>query len=285
MLVHFCAMIFPAFDPVALQLGPLAIRWYGISYLLGFLAFWWLGRLRARRPDTAVNVVQVDDLLFYGALGVIVGGRLGYTLFYNFGTWLDDPLSLLRVWEGGMSFHGGFLGVLVAMWLYGRKIGQPFFALTDFVAVLTPLGLLSGRIGNFINGELWGKPTDLPWGMQVPCSSHWDLCSRKLGLADGTALTPPLHPSMLYEAVLEGIVLFTVLWLFTRRPRPTMAASGLFLAGYGGFRFLVEFVRMPDSHIGYLAFDWLTMGQVLSAPMVVLGLVLVALAYRRNPAS
>jgi phosphatidylglycerol:prolipoprotein diacylglycerol transferase len=229
-----------------------------------------------------VQPLQVDDLLFYCALGVIVGGRLGYALFYDAGAWLDDPLRLLRVWEGGMSFHGGFLGVLVALWLYGRRTGAGFWRLADFVAPLVPLGLFAGRIGNFINGELWGAPADVPWAMQVACASNPVLCLDKLGLAAGTLLTPPLHPSQLYQALLEGLVLFVVLWWFSRRPRPAMVVSGVFLLGYGLARFVVEFVRLPDAHIGYLAGGWLTMGQVLSAPMIVIGTLLVIHGYTRK---
>lgn len=278
-------MQYPQFDPVILELGPLAIRWYGVMYLLGFAAAWWLGRRRAATGHAVITPLQMDDLLFYAALGVILGGRVGYILFYGFDAWLADPLRILRVWEGGMSFHGGFLGVLLAIAWYARRTGKAFFDLTDFIAPLVPLGLMAGRIGNFINGELWGAPSSLPWAMQVPCASNPVLCFDKLHLAPGTLMTPPLHPSQLYQALLEGLVLFAVLWWFSARPRPRMAVSGLFLLGYGMFRFVVEFVRMPDAHIGYLAFDWLTMGQVLSAPMVIAGVVLLALAYRdRSPA-
>ena len=272
-------MVYPDFDPVALQLGPVAIRWYGLMYLVGFAAAWWLGRRRARRVDSPVDVAQFDDLLFYAALGVILGGRIGYTLFYDFSNWLADPLQILRIWEGGMSFHGGLLGVLLAVALYARRIGRRFFFLTDFIAPLVPLGLFTGRLGNFINGELWGAPSDVPWAMQVPCVSHPGLCWDKLALAPGSLLSPPLHPTQLYEVALEGIALFAILWWFSARPRPTMAVSGLFLIGYGLFRFLVEFVRMPDAHLGYLAFGWVTMGQLLSAPMLLAGGVLIYLAY------
>lgn len=275
-------MIFPHFDPVVLNLGPVAVRWYGLMYLAGFALAWWLGRQRARHTDSAITPQQMDDLLFYAALGVILGGRIGYVLFYNAEGLFADSLRLFRLWEGGMSFHGGFLGVLLAMWLYGRRIGQRFFALTDFIAPLVPLGLMVGRIGNFINGELWGAPSSLPWAMQVSCSQNPGLCFDKLQLAQGTLLTPPLHPSQLYQAALEGLLLFVLLWLFSTRPRPVMAVSGLFLVGYGAFRFLVEFVRLPDAHIGYLAADWVTMGQLLSAPMVLLGLLLLLLAYRQG---
>ena len=276
-------MIYPQPDPVALQLGPLQVHWYGLMYLVGLGGGWALARWRVRRrPDLRWSAEQVDDLLFYCALGVVVGGRLGYLLFYDFGTWLHDPLRLFRVWEGGMSFHGGFLGVLTAMWLYGRRHGRRFFELTDFIAPFVPLGLLAGRLGNFINGELWGKPTDLPWGMQVPCSRFASLCYQKLGLPPGTAWTPPLHPSQLYEALGEGLLLFLLLWWYSSRPRPRMAVSALFLIGYGLARFLVEFVRMPDVQIGYLAWGWLTMGQLLSLPMILAGLVLMWLAYHRR---
>ena len=209
------------------------------------------------------------------------GGRLGYILFYGAAGWLADPLRLFRVWEGGMSFHGGFLGVLVAMLLYGRRQGRRFFELTDFIAPLVPLGLLSGRIGNFVNGELWGGPGSVPWAMQVRCDRFAALCFDKLGLPPGSVLTPPLHPSQLYEALLEGVVLFAILWWYSARPRPRMAVSALFLLGYGCFRFAVEFVRMPDIQLGYLAFGWLTMGQLLSAPMILAGAVLLWLAYRK----
>lgn len=255
---------YPDIDPVVFEIGPIAVHWYGVMYLVGFVAGWWLGRLRARRPDSPVAPAQMDDLLFYCALGVVLGGRLGYVFFYNLPAFLADPLMLFRVWEGGMAFHGGLLGVLVAMWWYARRHGVAAFALVDFVAPLVPIGLGAGRIGNFINGELWGRVSDVPWAMVFPGA--------------GPA---PRHPSQLYEFLLEGVVLFAVVWLFSRRPRPTMAVSGVFALGYGVARFLVEFVRQPDAHIGYLAFGWLTMGQLLSLPLVAVGLVLLGLAYRR----
>ena len=257
---------YPDFDPVAFRFGPLKVHWYGIMYLVGFAAAWWLGKVRAKRPDSGWNPAEIGDLIFYAALGVVLGGRLGYTFFYGFDNFLANPLSIFRIWEGGMSFHGGLLGVLVAMWLYGRKTGRGFFQVTDFIAPLVPVGLGAGRIGNFINGELWGKPTDLPWGMVFPGAG--DL---------------PRHPSMLYEALLEGLVLFVILWWFSVKPRPVRAVSGLFLLCYGLFRFAVEFVRLPDAHIGYIAFGWLTQGQLLSLPMILLGALLLFLAYRSHP--
>lgn len=276
-------MQYPGFDPIALQLGPVAIRWYGLMYLIGFGAAWFLLRRRAARPDAAVSPGQVDDLLFYGAVGVILGGRLGYMLFYNFTRVLDDPLSLLRIWEGGMSFHGGFLGVALATWLFARKVGCGWWRLNDFVAPMACLGLGAGRIGNFINGELWGRPGAVPWAMQVDCTDarFYDLCFAQLKLPAGTQWTPALHPSPLYEAALEGFVLFAVLWVFSARPRPTGAVTGLFLLGYGLSRAGVEMVRLPDSHIDYLAFGWVTMGHVLTLPMIIGGVLLLWLAYRR----
>lgn len=259
--------MYPTIDPIAVQIGPLQVHWYGLMYLIGFLGAWWLGRLRAARADSGFTVLQISDVLFYGAMGVVLGGRIGYVLFYDLPNFLRDPLLLFKIWQGGMSFHGGMLGVFVAMWLYGRQINKGFFTVTDFIAPLVPVGLCTGRIGNFINGELWGKHTDLPWGMVFPFVDNL-----------------PRHPSMLYEAILEGPALFALLWLYSSRPRPTMAVSGLFLIGYGCFRFLVEFVRQPDAQLGYLALDWLTMGQVLSAPMIVAGVVLTGLARNKSPA-
>jgi phosphatidylglycerol:prolipoprotein diacylglycerol transferase len=270
---------YPSIDPVALSLGPFQVRWYGLMYLVGFVAAWWLARGRLARLGDGADERWFDDLLFYCVLGVILGGRLGYMLFYQGGEWLSDPLSALRIWEGGMSFHGGLLGVLSAVWLFARRRGWAFFRITDFIAPLVPIGLGAVRIGNFINGELWGRVTRVPWGMQLSCARFPEHCA---GLAPGAPLSPPLHPSQLYEAALEGLVLFVILWLYSRRPRPTMAVSGLFLACYGAFRILVEFVRQPDAQLGFLAFDWLTMGQLLSLPMLAGGLLLLALAYRRS---
>jgi phosphatidylglycerol:prolipoprotein diacylglycerol transferase len=256
-------LMYPEIDPIALQLGPLAVRWYGLMYAVGFLGSWALGRHYAKRPWAPVKPNEMDDLILYLALGAVLGGRIGYMLFYGYGQLAQNPLTIFKIWQGGMSFHGGFLGVLAASALFAYRRGIRYLALTDFIAPLVPIGLAAGRLGNFINGELWGKPTDLPWGMVYP----------PLGME-------PRHPSMLYEMFLEGLVLFVVLNLFARRPRPLGALSALFLIGYGSFRFLVEFVRLPDEHIGYLAWDWLTMGQALSLPMVLLGLVLLAYGYR-----
>jgi phosphatidylglycerol:prolipoprotein diacylglycerol transferase len=277
-------LIYPEIDPVIVSIFGLKIRWYGMMYVLGFLGGWWLARRRSRQAWWQLNEQQVDDLVFYVMLGVILGGRVGYTLFYGWGNIAADPLYLFKIWEGGMSFHGGLAGVLIAMWLYGRKLGRTMWFMTDFVAPFVPLGLGLGRIGNFINGELWGHPAEgVPWAMRVTCDgtpARIELCQQKLGLAPDVAMTPPLHPSMLYEAVLEGLVLFLILWWFSSKQRPYMAISGLFLIFYGLFRFAVEFYRVPDSHLGYLVADWVTMGQVLSAPMVIIGAVLLYLAYR-----
>ncbi|MCP4288790.1 MAG: prolipoprotein diacylglyceryl transferase [Gammaproteobacteria bacterium] len=277
-------LTYPSINPEAISIGPLSVHWYGVMYLVGFTGGWWLARWRAARPGSGWTRKQVDDLLFYVVLGVILGGRIGYTFFYGIDYLLVDPLSLFRIWEGGMSFHGGLLGVLIAMWLYARHLSRPFFQMTDFLAPLIPVGLGTGRLGNFINGELWGAPGDVPWAMRVSCERFFALCQDKLQLPSAAQFTPPLHPTQLYESLLEGVALFVLLWLFSSRPRPLMAVSGMFLAGYGVFRFGVEFLRLPDAHIGYLAFDWFTMGQLLTLPMLAGGLLLLFLAYR-NPRS
>jgi phosphatidylglycerol---prolipoprotein diacylglyceryl transferase len=252
-------------DPVALSLGPLHVRWYGLMYLVGFVTAWWLARRRAARPGSTWTPTEVDDLIFYCALGTILGGRLGWMLFYGTERIFADPLSVLRVWEGGMSFHGGLVGVLLALALFASRRGKSLVDVFDFTAPLPAIGFGAGRICNFINGELWGKPTDVPWAVVV----------------DGV----PLHPSQLYEAGLEGLVLFVILWWFTATPRPRWAPSGLFLLCYGVFRFAVEFVRVPDANRGYLLLDWVTMGQLLSLPMIIAGLWMLAVAYRRNQPS
>ena len=249
MLVH------PQFDPVAIHLGPFGIHWYGLMYLAGFLIFLQLGRWQiANRAWQAWSPKMLDDALFYGALGVVLGGRMGYVLFYQFGHFIQHPLEILMVWKGGMSFHGGFLGVLVAMALFARQRGLTFFAITDFIAPLVPPGLAAGRMGNFINGELWGRATDMPWGMVFPQAG------------DGVVR----HPSQLYEFGLEGVALFLLLWIYSRKPRPVGAISSLFLIGYGSFRFMVEFTREPDHFLGLLTLG-LSMGQWLSLPMVLVG--------------
>ncbi len=256
-------LIHPQFDPVALHLGPLAIRWYGLMYLLAFGLFLLLGRQRIKTgPQPGWTVNELDDLLFYGVLGVVLGGRLGYVLFYQPAHFLAHPLEIFSVWQGGMAFHGGLLGVLIAMGLFAHKTGKRWLAVTDFIAPLVPLGLGAGRIGNFINGELWGRPTNVPWAMVFPQVD-----------------SIPRHPSQLYQFALEGLTLFTLLWLFSRKPRPTGAVSGLFLIGYGTFRFLVEFTREPDSFLGLLALN-LSMGQWLSLPMILAGIAMLRWAYR-----
>jgi len=252
----------PDFNPIALQLGPLAIRWYGLMYLLAFLAFYLLGRWRVTHthdgPATGLRASHIEDLLFFGVLGVVIGGRLGYVLFYKPAYYLQHPLEVLAVWQGGMAFHGGLLGVIVACWLFARRHEVPFLRLMDLVAPLVPLGLAAGRMGNFINGELWGRATDLPWAMVFPQS--------------GTDL--PRHPSQLYQFAGEGLLLFLIVWLYARRPRPVGRVAGMFLLGYGALRFLAEFGREPDAFLGLLAAG-LTMGQLLSVPMVLGGLYLL----------
>lgn len=249
-------MIYPDINPIALDLGFVKIYWYGIMYLLAFLSAYFLANYRAKQLDDW-NKHQVEDMIFYGAIGVVAGGRLGYMLFYNFDIFLSNPLTVFAVQNGGMSFHGGFLGVLLAMVLFNRKYNKTFFTTMDFIAPLVPLGLGFGRLGNFINNELWGKITTSPLGMFIKDQ-------------DVTR-----YPSQLYEAFLEGLVLFIVLWLFSRKSRAPMTTSALFLILYGLFRFIVEFVRVPDVQLGYLAFGWLTMGQLLSLPMIVLGVYLL----------
>ena len=277
-------LTFPDLNPVALSIGPVNIHWYGVMYLVGFIGGWWLARLRARtQPHLGWKASEIEDLLFYVALGVIAGGRIGYILFYGLGEIAEDPLRILRIWEGGMSFHGGLIGVLIAMALYAKRTERQFFQVADFVAPLVPVGLFAGRIANFINAELWGGPTNLPVGMSVPCDRAVDLCERVGSVSPG--LSSPVHPSQLYEAGLEGILLFLILWFFSARHRPTMAVSGLFLLGYGAFRMVVETVRMPDAHIGYLAGEWLTMGMLLTLPMIVAGIVIIFLAYRNKESS
>ncbi|HYM86130.1 MAG TPA: prolipoprotein diacylglyceryl transferase [Pseudoxanthomonas sp.] len=276
-------------DPIALSLGPLKIHWYGLMYLLAFASAWLLGRQRIRSGRLpGVDMNGFSDLLFYGMLGVVLGGRIGYILFYSFGAFLDNPLMILKVWEGGMSFHGGLLGVMVAALWWTRRHKLHFFDTMDFVAPLIPLGLGFGRIGNFIGSELWGKYTQAGWGVIFPSTDpmlrelNLDAAQLQVRYAAGALDQFARHPSQLYQAFLEGLVLFGVLWWFSRKPRARYAVSGMFALLYGVFRFAVEFVRVPDEGIGYLAFGWLTMGQVLSVPLIALGLFLFWLS-RRSP--
>lgn len=258
-------LIHPSFDPVAFSLGPLSVRWYGLMYLFGFASGLWLLTRRANRPNSGWTAEEVNDLIFYGAMGVVGGGRIGYMFFYGWDSIMRDPSSIFRIWEGGMSFHGGLLGVMLAMWLFGRKTGKSMWQILDFGAPIVPIGLGAGRIGNFINGELVGRVTDVPWGMVFP---HVD--------------NLPRHPSQLYEFFFEGIVMFTALWLFSARERPRYAVSGMFALLYGIFRFGVEFSRAPDAHMGFVALHWMTMGQVLSVPLIAVGIVLLWMAYSRQ---
>jgi len=258
-------LTYPEIDPVALAIGPVRIHWYGLMYVVGFVAAWWLARMRSRAPGSTWKAIDVDDLIFFAAIGVIAGGRMGWVLFYGFDTFLENPLTLFRIWEGGMSFHGGLIGVMAAVAIFAWRRKRNIADVFDFTAPLPAIGLFSGRIGNFINGELWGKTTDLPWGM----------------LVNGEAR----HPSQLYEAALEGLVLFAIIWWFTSKPRARLAPSGLFLALYAVFRILVEFVRVPDEHLDYLAFGWLTMGQLLSLPMLALGIGMLVWAWKRGARS
>ena len=256
MLVH------PQIDPIAFSIGPLAVRWYGLMYLVGFAAAWWLGTRRIAKGLAPITRAQFDDLIFFAVLGVIVGGRLGYVLFYKPGDYAVHPLEIFAVWQGGMSFHGGLLGVILAMgWVAWRR-SVDFLRLMDFIAPLCPLGIAAGRMGNFINGELYGRVTDVPWGMVFR------------GAGDA-----PRHPSQLYQFALEGLALFFLLWWFSSKPRARGEVSALFLIGYGAFRFIAEFGREPDSFLGLLALG-LSMGQWLSLPMILAGIVLFAWARR-----
>jgi len=256
-------MTYPDIDPIAFSIGSFQVHWYGIMYLFAFASAWLLGMYRAGLPNSLITRPQVENLITWAAFGVILGGRFGYVIFYHFDYFLEDPLWLFRIWEGGMSFHGGLLGVIVAMFLYARRIGVSYIGLMDFVAPLVPLGLGFGRLGNFIGQELWGRATDSRWGMVFPRDP------------DGLAR----YPSQLYQAALEGLVLFIILFWFSRNPRPRGAVCGLFLVLYAFARFAVEFVREPDAHIGFDALGWLTRGQLLSLPLLVLGVVLIAMAY------
>ena len=260
-------LLHPQFDPVAFSLGPLSVRWYGLMYLLAFVQFILLGRYRIKKCLSPLSVEQLDDLLFYGMLGVIIGGRLGQVLFYEPEYFLAHPLEIVAVWKGGMSFHGGFLGVLIAIALWARKQRLNWFDVTDLIAPLVPLGLAAGRVGNFINGELWGRIADpsLPWAMIFPQAGDM----------------APRHPSQLYHVGLEGLALFAILWLFSNRPRPRSAVSAVFLIGYGSFRFITEFFREPDHGIFGQSYT-ISMGQWLSLPMILIGITMLVLAYRKR---
>lgn len=285
--------VHPQFDPVAIQLGPLAVRWYGLMYLLAFIQIVVLGKFRARQNLlTGWHPRDVDDMLFYGVFGTILGGRLGYVLFYKPFYYFAHPAEMLAIWQGGMSFHGGFLGVLIALWLYARNRNKRWLEVTDFVAPLVPLGLAFGRLGNFINGELWGRVTSAtaPWAVYFPQAAAedkaWITAFPQEAAARGLAAIYervgmlPRHPSQLYESALEGLVLFALIWLYARNRRPLGAVSGLFLIGYGSFRFLVEYAREPDSFLGMLALG-MSMGQWLSLPMIVIGVLMMLWAYWR----
>ena len=271
-------IIHPQFDPVLISIGPLAIRWYALSYIVGFILFTILGRRRIAQGNSVFTKEMLDDFLTWGILGVILGGRIGYVLFYKFSDYLANPLDIFKVWEGGMSFHGGFLGVLAAMWLFSRKHKISFLKTMDFVAPLVPLGLASGRIGNFINGELWGRVTDINafWAMGFPQAHYEDVEAAAHNPLWAEWLQQyamlPRHPSQLYQFALEGICLFIVLWIFSKKTRPDGQVASLFLAGYGFFRFLAEFARQPDDYLGLLTLG-LSMGQWLSVPMIVLGAI------------
>ena len=259
------ALIHPQFDPVAIHLGPMAIRWYGLMYLIGFVMLWLLGRYRIKhQPWIGFTVKELEDMIFYGVLGVILGGRLGYVLFYKPDYYLAHPLEIFMIWQGGMSFHGGFLGVLAAMWVFGRRFKKDWYTIMDFVAPLVPPGLAAGRLGNFINAELPGRVTDMPWGMIFPPD------------------TAVRHPSQLYQFAMEGLLLFIIVWIYSLKPRPRGAIAGVFLSGYGVFRFVAEYFREPDNFLGLLAWG-LSMGQWLSLPMIIGGVAMVTWAYRKSP--
>lgn len=272
---------YPDIDPVIVSFGPLAVRWYGLAYLAAFVLCWWLGNRRADAAGSGWSRQEVSDVVFFGAVGAVLGGRIGYTLFYGFEQLARDPLFILRVWEGGMSFHGGLLGAVLGLWWFGRRSGRSLLQVTDFTAPLLPLGLGLGRLGNFANTELPGRMTDSVFGLVYPCDAQ---AIRQINpLCTGEWESFARHPSPLYQAFAEGLVLFVLLWWFSSRPRPVGAVSGMFLVGYGVLRFVTELFRTPDAHIGFVALDWLTMGQLLSVPMIVAGVWLLIAA--RGPAA
>ena len=258
-------LTYPHFNPIALQFGPIKIHWYGIMYLIGFAAAWVLGVWRSKKPHSPLTATQVGDVIFYGALGVILGGRIGYMLFYNLTNFIHQPWIIVEIWDGGMSFHGGLIGVAIVMWLYARKNKLTLFALTDFIAPMVPIGLGAGRIGNFINGELWGRVTSSSIGMIFPGAGPL-----------------PRYPSQLIEFFLEGVVLFAILWCVSIKPRPKMLMSALFLIFYGLFRVGAEFFRQPDPQLGFVAFGWVSQGQLLSIPMILLGGILLVIIHVKS---
>jgi phosphatidylglycerol---prolipoprotein diacylglyceryl transferase len=280
---------YPSIDPVIVSIGPLAVHWYGVMYVIGFAAAWLLARRRAGAPESSWRPIDVDDLIFFAAIGVIAGGRIGWLLFYGMEQVIEDPITIIQIWKGGMSFHGGLLGVIVAVALFARRRGRKLADVLDFLAPLPGIGIFAGRIGNFINGELWGKPTDVPWAFVLdPSTLHASQRDEAVRLCERFSVDPcvlQVHASQLYQGLLEGLLVFIVVWLYTAKPRPRLAPSGLFLVGYGLCRFAVEFVRVPDENRGYLLFDWVTMGQILSAPMILVGLALIVVAYRRGESS
>lgn len=257
---------YPDINPILFQIGPLKIHWYGVMYVIGFLLIWTAASFRAKKSNGLWTKDQLSDLIFYGIVGVLLGGRLGYVLFYNLPEYAANPIEIFKVWDGGMSFHGGVLGVIIALYLFGKKNNKNLFQVGDFILPFVPIGLAAGRIGNFINGELWGKVTNAPWAMIFPTDpSHL-----------------PRHPSQLYECFLEGILLFVILWFYSRKTKPRMAVSGMFLLLYAIFRFAVEFVRVPDPQLGYILWGWLTMGQILSIPMFIFGAFFIYRGYTKH---
>jgi len=277
------------FDPVAISIGPLDIHWYGIMYLLAFLSFWYIANRRAMHQHWwGWSREDVGDVLFYGMLGVILGGRIGYMLFYATDMIVQNPLSIFRIWDGGMSFHGGLLGVIIAMYLFGKRTKRSFWQVADFVAPMVPLGLAFGRLGNFIGGELWGRLTDVPWAMIFAKSTGYrmgETAALEEAWRSGSLDHLARHPSQLYQAGLEGLALFIILMWYSRKPRPRAAVSGLFLLGYGVFRLIAEFFRQPDQHIGFLAMHWLTMGMLLSLPMIAAGIIIMWFARHADESS